>query len=59
MARRVQMAEVSENWVRGRPGLVWMDGVKVALGIRGMTVEAEAAQQCKKDMNEWRALVHI
>ena len=34
------MAEVSEEWVRGRPRLGWMDGVKAALGNRGMTVEA-------------------
>ena len=26
--------------IRGRPRLVWMNGVKVALGNRGMTVEA-------------------
>ena len=36
MARRVLMAEVSE----GRPRLGWMDGAKVALGNRGMTMEA-------------------
>ena len=35
----------------------WMDGVKVALGNRGMTVEA--ARQCANDRNEWRALVHM
>ena len=40
MARRVLMAEVSRERVRGRPRLGWMDGVKVALGNRGMTVEA-------------------
>ena len=34
-----------------------MNGVKVALGNRGMTVEA--ACQCAKDRKEWRALVHI
>ena len=34
-----------------------MDGVKVALGNRGMAVEA--AQQCSKDRKEWRALVHM
>ena len=34
-----------------------MDGVKVALGNRGMTVEA--ARQCAKDRKEWRALVHM
>ena len=40
MARRVLMAEVGGGWVRGRPRLGWVDGVKVALGSRGMTVEA-------------------
>ena len=40
MARRLSMAEVSGGRVRGRPRLGWMDGVKVALGNRGMTVEA-------------------
>ena len=55
MARRV--AKVSGGRVRGRPRLVWMDDVKVALGNRGMTVEA--ARQCAKDRKEWRALVHM
>ena len=49
------MAEVSGGRVRGRPRLGWMDGVKVALGNRGM----EAARQCAKDLKEWRALVHM
>ena len=40
MARRVLMAKVNGGWVRGRPTLGWIDGVKVALGNRGMTVEA-------------------
>ena len=53
MARRVLMAEVSGGRVRRRPRLGWMDGVKVALGNRGMTVEA--ARQCSKDRREWRA----
>ena len=44
MARRVLVAEVSGIWVKGRLGLGWMDGVKMALGNRGMTVEA--ARQC-------------
>ena len=39
MARRVLMGEVSGGRVRGRPRLGWIDGVKVALGNRGMTVE--------------------
>ena len=57
MARRVLMAEVSGGRVRGRPRLGWMNGVKVALGNRGITVEA--ARQCAKDRKEWRALVHM
>ena len=40
MARRVLMAEVSGGRVRGRQRLGWMDGAKVALGNRGMMVEA-------------------
>ena len=55
MARRVLMAEVSGGWVRVRPRLGWMDGVKAALDNRGMTVEA--ARQCANDRKEWRALV--
>ena len=57
MARRVLMAEVSGGRARGRPRLGWMDGVKVALGNRGMTVEA--ARQCAKNRKEWRAPVHM
>ena len=48
--RRVLMAEVSLGRVRGRPRLGWMDGVKVALGNRGMTVEAE--NQCEKKIGK-------
>ena len=53
MARRVLVAEVSGGQVPGRR----MYGVKVALGNRGMMVEA--VQQCTKDQKEWRALVHM
>ena len=56
MARRVLMAEVSGGRVRERPWLDWVDGMKVALGNRGMMVEA--ARQCTKDRKEWRALGH-
>ena len=34
-----------------------MDGVKVALGSRGIGVEA--VRQSAKDRKEWRALLHI
>ena len=57
MARRVLMAKISGGQVRGKQRLGWMDGVKGALGSRGMTVEA--ARQCAEDRKEWRALVHM
>ena len=57
MARMVLMADVSMGRVRGRPRLGWMDGVKVALGNRGIMVET--ARQCPKDQKAWRALVHM
>ena len=57
MARRVLMADVSGGRVRGRQRLGWMygwmDGVKMALGCRGITVEA------KIGIKEWRALMHM
>ena len=34
------MAEVGGELVRGRPRFGWMNGAKVALGNRGMAVEA-------------------
>ena len=55
MARRVLMTEVSGGRVRGRLRLGWMDGVKVALGNRRITLEA--ARQ--RDRKEYRALVHM
>ena len=45
MARRVLTAEVRGGRVRGRPRLRWMDGAKVALGNRGMTVEAASMRE--------------
>ena len=51
MARRVLMAELSGGRVRGRPRLGWMDGVKVALGNRGMTVKA--ARKTRKSGEPW------
>ena len=56
MARRVLMASVDGGQVQGRPRRGWMDGAKVALGNRGLTVKV--ALQCANDRKEWRALVH-
>ena len=47
MARRVLMPKIGRGRARGRPSLGWMDGVKVALGSGGMTVET--ARQCAED----------
>ena len=57
MARRVMMPELSGGWVRDRPRLGSVDGVKVALDSGGMTVEA--ARVCAKDRKEWRALLDM
>ena len=54
---RVLMADISGGRVRSRPRLGWMDGVKMALGSKGMMVEA--ARQCSKDRKEWRDLAHM
>ena len=43
--------------MRGGPRLGLVDGVKVALGNRGMTVEA--ARQCAQDRKDWRAMVYM
>ena len=51
-ARRVLMTEVSGGRIRSRPRLGWIDGVKVALGNRRVTVEA--ARQYAKDRKEFR-----
>ena len=56
MARKVLTADVSGGRVRGRPRSGWMDGVKMALSNRGMTVET--TRQCAEDEKKWRALVH-
>ena len=54
---RMLVADVIGGLVQGRPRLRWMDGVKAALGSRGMTVGA--ARQNVKDRNEWKALMHM
>ena len=46
IARRALMADVSGRRVRGKQRLGCMDDMKMALGSRGMTVEA--ARQCAK-----------
>ena len=56
MARRELMEHVSVR-VRGRPRFGWMDDVMMALGVRGITVEA--ARQCAKDRKEWIDLVRM
>ena len=47
------ISDLSGGLVWGRPRLGSMGGVKVALGHRGMMVEA--SRQCLKDRNQWRA----
>ena len=49
LTRRVMKAEVNGWRVRDRPRFGWIEGVKVALGNRGMAVEA--ARRCARDRN--------
>ena len=56
MAKKVLMADVNGGRMPGRPRLGLMDYVKVALGSRG--IEVEAARQCAKHRMEWRTQVH-
>ena len=51
MTGRVLVAVVGVRRVRGGPGLDSMDGVRMALGSRGVTVEA--ARRCAKNGREW------
>ena len=57
MASRVLMADISGGRVRGSLRLCWMDGVKVALGNREVTVGAVG--QYAKDRKKFRAPVHM
>ena len=54
---RVFMAKACVRRVCSRPRLGWMNGVKVALGSRGMTLET--ARQCVTNTNEGRVDVHM
>ena len=56
MARRMLIAEVRGGRVRSRPKLGWIDGEKMAVSSRDMTVDYA---QCAKDVMEWRAFVHM
>ena len=57
IARRVLMADASGVRIRGRPILGRVDGVKVTLGNKGMTVEA--AQQYKRMIGKSGELWYI
>ena len=54
MVRRMLTAEVSGVRVRSGPRFGWMDGMKVAYGIRWMTVEA--ARQFEGRLEEVESL---
>ena len=57
MPRRVLMAHKRGVRLRSRPRFGWIDGVMVAMGGRGLLVEA--GRQCAKNSQAWRALVHM
>ena len=53
MARWVLLAEVSGGRVRGWQRLGWMDGVKMALGNRGMRERSERVESSGTYVTEW------
>ena len=55
LVKRVMNADVEGNRPRGRPKFGWMDGVRKALGGRGMTVEQ--GRQNARDRRGWEAIV--
>ena len=55
LTKRVMKAGVDGRARRGRPRIGWMEGVRSALGNRGMSVEA--ARVRARDRSEWRAVV--
>ena len=56
-AVNVSVSDASLALVPSRLRLGWMGSVKVALGSRGMMVDATL--QCVEVRNEWRSLVHM
>ena len=57
LLKRVMNARVNGRGARGRPRLGWMDGVKRALGDRGMDVRE--ARERARDRSDWRAIVKL
>ncbi len=55
LTKRVWKAEVSGPNLRGRPRRGWLEGVKRALGLRGMSVEQ--GRVYASDGHEWREVV--
>ena len=53
--RKARTVLMGLGWMDVRLRLGWMDGVKVALGNRRITVQA--GRQCAKYRKEWSALV--
>jgi hypothetical protein len=52
LAERVMESELLGSWPRGRPKFSWMDGLKLAIGRRDISVEL--ARERAMDRCEWR-----
>ena len=57
LVKRIVGSEVRGVRTRGRPRMCWMDGVKRALDVRGLSVEQ--GRMIARDRNEWRKIVHV
>ena len=57
LVKKIVESEVRGVRLRGRPRMGWMDSVKRALYMRGLTVEQ--GRMTARDRNEWRRIVSV
>ncbi len=55
--KKITRSDVRSVRARGRHCMGWLDSVKRALGVRGMSVKQERVGV--HDRNEWRAIVNV
>ena len=55
MVKKINGSNVRGVRLKGRPRMGWMDSVKRALDVRGMSVEQ--GRVVAHDRDEWRAVV--
>ncbi|WP_435325978.1 hypothetical protein, partial [Klebsiella pneumoniae] len=57
LVKKIAESEARGVRLRGRPRMGWMDSVKRALDVRGLSVEQ--GRIAVRDRNEWRRIVSV